>query len=45
VAISVDLPEPDGPMTMVTSPALASKSTAFSTVTWVRPVLNRLVSP
>jgi hypothetical protein len=42
-AIRVDLPEPDGPMTMVTWPASASKSTSRSTTAWVRPVLNRLV--
>jgi hypothetical protein len=36
------LAEPDGPMTMVTSPWLASKSTRFSTSMCVRPVLKRL---
>ena len=32
-AISVDLPEPDGPMTMVRSPCRASKFTPFRTST------------
>src|SRR3546814_5072401 len=43
--IWVDLPEPEGPMTMVTSPCRASKSTDFSTSTWLRPVLKRLTRP
>ncbi len=44
-ATSVDLPEPDGPMTMVTSPWRASKFTPLSTSIYVRPVLNRLLRP
>ncbi len=39
MAIRVDLPEPDGPMTMVSSPASASKSTDLTTWMRERPVL------
>ncbi len=42
--ISVDLPEPEGPMIAVNCPRVMSTSTASSATTWVSPLPYDLVT-